>query len=291
MPAVRSVVITGCSDAGLGSSLALAFHERGYRVFATARNPKKMASLAARGIATLTLDVTSEESIHDCAVRVAEATGGSIDILVNNAGRDYSMPVLDISMEEMNRVFATNVYPMVSVTRNFFPLLQKSINSPMIVNETSVLAALPSPFEGAYNASKAAASMLTQNLRLGLECFGIKVVELRTAAVKSNISAWDKSDPGRDLPADSVYSPGRERVMRFSRDGDVADANKAGDAWAAQVLDQLEKPKTPTQIWKGGGATSAWLLTWFPLNVVHNLFRKANGLDEVSLKISLSRKQ
>jgi len=55
----RTALTTGCSDGGMGAALAKEFHRRGYRVFATSRNPSKMASLKALGIEAFTLDVTS----------------------------------------------------------------------------------------------------------------------------------------------------------------------------------------------------------------------------------------
>lgn len=80
-PSKRTVLITGCSDGGLGAALALAFHEAGLHVYATARNPSKMSQLAALGMETLTLDILSDSSIAACRSKLS-----SLDILVNNAG-------------------------------------------------------------------------------------------------------------------------------------------------------------------------------------------------------------
>jgi 1-acylglycerone phosphate reductase len=59
----RTVLITGCSGGGLGgAALAVAFHDAGLQVYATARNPSKMTKLASLGIETLTLNVLSDSS-------------------------------------------------------------------------------------------------------------------------------------------------------------------------------------------------------------------------------------
>src|ERR1700748_1171583 len=107
--AKRSVLITGCSDGGLGAALAIAFHEAGLHVYATARDPSKMKELSALGIETLTLDVLSDSSIAAC---VSQLT--SLDILVNNAGAGYSMPVSDISITEAKKLFDLNVWSQIA---------------------------------------------------------------------------------------------------------------------------------------------------------------------------------
>jgi NAD(P)-dependent dehydrogenase (short-subunit alcohol dehydrogenase family) len=87
----RTVLITGCSANGLGHALAVAFHNAGLRVFATARNTSKMADLKELGIECLQLDVLDQESIERCVGNVRRLTGkaggeGRLDCLVNNAG-------------------------------------------------------------------------------------------------------------------------------------------------------------------------------------------------------------
>jgi hypothetical protein len=82
----KSVLITGCSEGGLGSSLALSYHAKGHRVFATARSLSKIQHLKARGLDILELEVTDVNSIRSCVEQVSRVTGGTLDILVNNAG-------------------------------------------------------------------------------------------------------------------------------------------------------------------------------------------------------------
>ena len=84
--AQKSVLITGCSEGGIGDALAQAFHRRGLCVFATARNPAKAEHLKARGMDVLPLDVTSPSSLEAAVETVKAATGGTLDFLVNNSG-------------------------------------------------------------------------------------------------------------------------------------------------------------------------------------------------------------
>lgn len=98
----KSVLVTGCSDGGIGAGLAEAFSEKGYRVFATARNPSKIprSLLQAPNVTALKLDVLSSDDIAAAVSSVTASTGGKLDVLVNNSGAIMVMPLLDMSIEE-----------------------------------------------------------------------------------------------------------------------------------------------------------------------------------------------
>ena len=100
----RRVLVTDCSDGGLGAALAKAFQEASLKVYATALDPSKMSQLASLGIKLLTLDIQSESSIADCVGKLF-----SLNILVNNAGSQYFMPVSGVSIVEGKDVFDSNV--------------------------------------------------------------------------------------------------------------------------------------------------------------------------------------
>ncbi|EGU71827.1 hypothetical protein FOXB_17664 [Fusarium oxysporum f. sp. conglutinans Fo5176] len=251
MSSKRSVLVTGCSDNSLGAALALSFHKKGFLVFATARNLTKMGAVKSAGIKTLTLDVTSAESIKQCVENIGSSTGGTLDILVNNAGRDYVMPMLDIKLEEMAQLFEANFVSIVAMSQAFFPLLRKSNKRPVIVNNTSVNSIVPVPFSSAYSASKAAASMMTSTMRLELSCFGINVVELKTGAVASNLNVFDENDPARQLPLGSPYEPGRKRIEDAIRGVGIVEDNVPADVWADAVTKAVTQVNPPNHIWKG----------------------------------------
>ena len=82
----KSVLITGCSEGGIGDALAKEFHANGLRVFATARNLKSIQHLKDMGMTILPLDVVNPSSIAEAVKSVEAATGGTLDFLVNNSG-------------------------------------------------------------------------------------------------------------------------------------------------------------------------------------------------------------
>ena len=83
----KTVLITGCSEGGIGYNLALEWNKRGYRVFATARTLESMAGLEAVGIKCLTMDVTETTSLKTVKEKVEKESGGILDYLINNAGQ------------------------------------------------------------------------------------------------------------------------------------------------------------------------------------------------------------
>ena len=214
----KTVLITGCSEGGLGAALAVAFHNAGFKVYATSRNPAKMKSLEAFGIEIMTLDVLDDASIAKAASQITQldVLGKKTTILKRRAtqthlftqsttrGLPYSMPFSDLSIIEAKKLFNLNVWSYLAVTHAFLPLILKSKG--IIVNQTSISSACTVPFQGTYNASKAAMATFSDTQRLELAPFGVRVVDLKTGAVRSNIN----DGPKPKLPKDSIYAPAKE---------------------------------------------------------------------------------
>jgi NAD(P)-dependent dehydrogenase (short-subunit alcohol dehydrogenase family) len=70
-------MVTGCSS-GIGRCVALGLQQRGYRVFATARNARDLADLDAQGLETVELHLEQPDSVRGAAEQVLERTGGDI---------------------------------------------------------------------------------------------------------------------------------------------------------------------------------------------------------------------
>lgn len=286
----KTILITGCSEGGLGDALARALSRRGHHVIATARNPSKMKHFEALNIETLPLDVLSSDSIEQCVSSVASQTGGSLDMLINNSGGGYSMPLADVSIPEARRLFDLNVWSMLAVTQAFLPLLLQSQQGGMVVNNTSVASVVNQPMGGIYNASKAAAASLTENLRLELGPFNIKVVDLKTGSVKSNFYANQSGGSNPTLPEGSIYMPAREAVENSMRGGPVEPNMVDSDRWAEQVVGDLLASKPAVRVWRGGSAWLIWFLRAFlPFTFVDDQLEKMGGLDLLRKKLAQGR--
>lgn len=144
----KTVLITGCTAGGIGSSLAIAFHESGYLVFATARAQAKIDKMLSGlpRVRMLTLDVTDLAQISRAAAEVSTATHGRLDVLVNNAGTNYTMPVLDTPIESAKQIFDVNFWAPMQVIQAFAPLLTEAKGT--VVNISSIAAVLQTPWMG-----------------------------------------------------------------------------------------------------------------------------------------------
>ena len=147
MPKQKSVLITGCSAGGIGSSLALSFANRDHLVFATARNISKVSPVLTNhpNVRVLVLDTTSHVSITAAAQRVSETTGGTLDYLVNNAGQGMTAPFLDTDMQKAKELFEVNFWGVLDCIQGFKKLLVEGKGC--IVNVASIAAASPTPYE------------------------------------------------------------------------------------------------------------------------------------------------
>jgi NAD(P)-dependent dehydrogenase (short-subunit alcohol dehydrogenase family) len=169
-PQVTITLITGANK-GLGREAARQLILHGHDVWIAARDAERGTQAAEELAATFVqIDVTNDDSVAGAAARLM-AERGKLDILINNAGIVGSRkPPDEVSGEDMQLVFDTNVFGIVRMVHAFLPLLQRSVN-PVIVNVSSGMGSLafttdPSRLESTipgvpYPASKSAVNMLT----------------------------------------------------------------------------------------------------------------------------------
>ena len=261
--AKKTILITGCSAGGIGESLAREFHHKGLRVFATARSLSKMTQLAEIGIETLTLDVTSKTSIAEANASVAAKTGGILDYLLNNSGGGYSMPVTDMDVEAAKQMFDVNFWGIITVTQSFIPLLIKAHGT--VINNTSIVAHLPLPFQAPYCASKAAATSLTSTMRLEFQSLGVKVIDIKTGVVNTHFFDNLNKEQAQVIPDDSRYLPAKKEV-EFAMMGRSVDEKQMMNVtvYAKKVVHDVLGKSPPAVVWRGASASVVWFVSIYP---------------------------
>lgn len=71
----------------------------------------------------LSLEVHKAKSVREAREIVQQKTGGRLDYLVNNAGRNYTVPGVEIDIDEVRDLFETNVFAVMRMCQEFTPLL------------------------------------------------------------------------------------------------------------------------------------------------------------------------
>ena len=179
----KTILITGCST-GIGYACAIGMKARGWRVFATARNPEDLKRLETEGLEALYLDYTEPQSVSACADEVSKRTGGKLDALFNNGAFGQPGAVEDLTREVLEAQFAANFFGWHQLTRDCMPMF-RGHGSGRIVQCSSVLGLVALKWRGAYNASKFAIEALSDTMRLELRGTNIHVVLIEPGPITS----------------------------------------------------------------------------------------------------------
>jgi NAD(P)-dependent dehydrogenase (short-subunit alcohol dehydrogenase family) len=183
---VTITLITGANK-GIGFEAARRLIAAGHFVYLGARDAERgRAAADAIGARFVELDVTSDESVNAAAADIRRRDG-RLDVLVNNAGiSDGRANPADVTAQDLERIYATNVFGVVRVTHALLPLLLDSEN-PVIVNVASGLGSIavvtdPSRLESqfaaiAYPSSKSAVTMLTVQYAKAFPQIRVNVVD------------------------------------------------------------------------------------------------------------------
>jgi NAD(P)-dependent dehydrogenase (short-subunit alcohol dehydrogenase family) len=163
----KKAVITG-ADSGIGRAVALAYAREGadvlvsyYNEHEDAKETQRLVESAGRKCVLMPGDIKDPGHCRSI-IEKAVATFGQIDVLVNNAAHQASFSSIeDISDEEWDVTFRTNIYAMFYLTRAAAPHMKQGS---AIINTTSVNADTPSPQLLAYATTKGAIQNFTGGL-------------------------------------------------------------------------------------------------------------------------------
>ncbi|MCJ1318982.1 hypothetical protein MMC15_004314 [Xylographa vitiligo] len=294
----KTVLITGCSTGGIGWAMAKIFLERGFYVFATARDPSKAADLSElSNVEILELDVTVPQTISRCKDTVTKRTGGKLDVLVNTAGVEFVCPLLDVDIADAKRLYDVNVWGPLAMVQAFAPLLieakgvvtnHSSIDAVlnMVWAGESASAATPPlwavrarliPQPGIFASSKAAEARVSETLRLELAPLGVRVVTVMGGSADTPM--FGKPGGQMRLPETSHYVDVQDAAYKERMDHQTK-------AMKVEVLaDKLVKDilrGTRGLIWHGAFASLVRWANWLNLTwCVDKLINRERGLGQV----------
>lgn len=211
----KVALVTG-GDSGIGRAVCVAFAKEGADVAVAyldehddARETQRLVELEGRKCLLMPGDLGMEQA---CEATVAGTVTklGKLDILVNNAGEQHPQAsIADISREQLEKTFRTNVFAYFYMARESLKHLQPG---GVIINTTSVTAYRGSPHLLDYAATKAAIVAFTRSLALqvvkqGIRVNGVAPGPVWTPLISSTYEADEVARFGSDVPMERAGEP------------------------------------------------------------------------------------
>jgi short-subunit dehydrogenase len=242
-PSSKTILISGCST-GIGYCVAKGLHEKGYRVFATARKSRDVTRLQQEGLNCLQLDLDDSHSIKNCVTEVLHQSGGRIDILFNNGAYGQPGAVEDLTRDILRAQLETNLLGTLELTNQVIPAMRKQ-GYGRIIQNSSVLGFISLPYRGAYNTSKYALEGLSDTLRLELEGSGIFVSIIEPGPIESEFRKNAFSAYKKHINPDTSHHREIYKRMenRLTKQGQVTSFTLPPEAVLKKVLHAIESPK------------------------------------------------
>jgi len=270
---MRTWFITGASR-GFGALIAEQALRAGDAVIATARKPQDITSRMGDhpNLLAVRLDVTSEEEAHQ-AVAEGIKRFGQIDVVVNNAGFGVLGAVEETSAKETERLFATNVFGVLNVTRAVLPHLRRQ-RSGHIINISSVGGYQSFIGWGVYCSTKFAVEGISEALHQELAPLGIRVTVVEPGFFRTDF--LDEQSLIKTALEQSDYD---ETVGKMRQFAEGANHAQPGDPlkFAEAMLALVNAPNPPQRLAMGSDTVAivgeknrlveAELLEWKELSI------------------------
>jgi len=219
----RRALITG-ADSGIGRAVAIAYAREGADVSLNylpseeedAEETARACEAAGVKVVLLPGDI-SNESFCSQLVEESVAQLGAIDILVNNAGKQvYVEDILELSTEQLEKTFATNIFAMFWIVKAALKHMPKGAS---IINTASIQAYQPSEGLLDYASTKAAIVAFTHGLGKQLAPKGIRVNAVAPGPI------WTPLQPSYGQPMEKLVQFGQNTPLgRAGQPAEVAPA-------------------------------------------------------------------
>ncbi|MGI8920750.1 MAG: glucose 1-dehydrogenase [Solirubrobacteraceae bacterium] len=211
----RRALVTGGST-GIGKAAVQRLAADGAAVVVNYIGPSGPADQLASEIAdhggtavALEADVSNEQQVQQMFAQAADQLGGPIDLLVNNAGVEHPYELVDMPLEEWNRVISINLTGPYLCSRETARALRQANKPGTIVNVSSVHEHIPWRMFSHYCASKGGMKMFTETIAYELAPHGIRVLSVAPGAILTPINQNLIDDPKQRAAVESEIPIGR----------------------------------------------------------------------------------
>ncbi|MGD0737464.1 MAG: oxidoreductase [Terracidiphilus sp.] len=236
--------ITGTST-GFGRLLAEELLRRGNSVIATAREISKIEDLVHQYPDTaraFTLDVTNPAQIQSVAQQAITAFG-HVDVLVNNAGYGVTGAIEEVTEDEFEHMFQTNIYGLIRTTRAFLPHFRQR-RTGHIFNLSSIGGLIGGPGWGFYNTTKFAVEGFSEALAAEMKPLGVHVTVIEPGPFRTDFLGRSGKLAAQELP-EYAETAGKSRDYFRSQAGEQpGDPQRAVEA----IIAVADSPAPPLHL-------------------------------------------
>lgn len=191
----KVILLTGASS-GIGYSLAKSLPKENCSLALISRNEKKLNDLLTElknvriKISAYLCDVGNIDEVRNSYQQIINDFG-KIDIAILNAGTSHRLDIKNYSSEIAREIFNVNVFGIINFVEQLLPDFIERKEG-MIVGVSSLAESRGFPKSGFYNASKSAASLMLESLRIELKPFNVKVLTVKPGFVRTAMT--DKNE-------------------------------------------------------------------------------------------------
>ncbi len=192
----KKTLITGGTK-GIGLAITKEFLELGAEVLVVARDTKGIRGRLKNSANLFTADGDVTDPVfRQSLIKKVSENWGKLDVLVNNVGTNIRKKFVDYTEEEYRKLFETNLFSMVELTRLAFPFLKNSGNA-SVVNIASVAGSFDVQTGPPYGMTKAAIIQLSKHLAAEWASFNIRVNTVSPWYIETPLTESVLSNPER----------------------------------------------------------------------------------------------
>jgi NAD(P)-dependent dehydrogenase (short-subunit alcohol dehydrogenase family) len=250
---MKTWFITGASR-GFGALVVERALARGDAVVATARNPQAVADRFGvhPNLLAIALDVADESQAH-AAVQAAIDRFGRIDVLLNNAGYGLMGAVEEASAAEIEAVYRTNVFGLLTVTRAVLPHMRRQ-RAGRILNISSIGGYRGAAGFGIYSSTKFAVEGLSEALHAELGILGIHVTVVEPGYFRTDFLDASSLSVSSTIIEDYAATAGKVRSVATG----LNHAQPGDPTRLAKVLIEFtDAPNPPVRLPLGSDTVAA----------------------------------